>query len=730
MSFLAPIFLFGLAAVSIPVLIHLRRRKSRQRVAFPSLMFLDQVPHATIKRRRLRDLLLLALRAAAMILLALAFAQPAVRVGALSGATQAKTLVLVVDRSASLLIGDRWQRSQTAAQEALGGLAADDRVTLVLYDEEVEVPISRDSDTPSVQRFLESIQPRPRRTSLPAALRVVRPMLIDLMEEGEGGAVEVVLISDFPAAGTTDLEDLRLPPGATLRLVDVGEPVSNHWVQGVELQQVGGDLDSRREQVRVVATLGRDSSSSASAWSEVSVSLWIDGRQVEERTPDSDGSLAAVTFAPLVLDPDRPSRGEIRSTPDVFPLDDIYYFTATAADSIPVLVTSSTRGDAGLYVVEALASSHAPRFRVERAPADGGAIDPGQFQVVIVPDAGELGVLGDRLRSYTLAGGGVLLGLGPRSANQSLPAWLGLTTPEVTQSRMGLRLASVDRAHPAFVGVDQQDLSSAPFFRTASLSPSVLQSSGSSLLTDQASLPALDSISSAQAGTSAGRHRILARFDDGSAALIEETLGAGRVMVFGSSLDTAWNDFPRQALYIAWIDRIVRSLAGFEPQREQFTLGQPALIELSKTNPDQWVLVSPSGSAKTVTAREKEDDGPADSELLLVFDQPGHSSVRPAGSDLSQARWLAANLDRAESDLARADVDLLAARLEPSLEVEQSVRAGVSIPKPPTSFWWLLLYGMLLLLSSEVYVAQRARALSSLPIPPSPPTARLNRTDP
>ena len=76
MSFLNPFFLLGLAALAAPVLVHLVRRTRARRVEFPALYFVRQVPQRTIRRRTLRDLLLLALRCLALLLVVFAFTRP------------------------------------------------------------------------------------------------------------------------------------------------------------------------------------------------------------------------------------------------------------------------------------------------------------------------------------------------------------------------------------------------------------------------------------------------------------------------------------------------------------------------------------------------------------------------------------------------------------------------------------------------------------------------------
>ena len=75
MSFLTPLFLLGVSAVAIPIVIHLIQRERKRIVPFPSLMFLRRIPYQSVRRRTIRNWLLLAMRAAALLLIALAFAR-------------------------------------------------------------------------------------------------------------------------------------------------------------------------------------------------------------------------------------------------------------------------------------------------------------------------------------------------------------------------------------------------------------------------------------------------------------------------------------------------------------------------------------------------------------------------------------------------------------------------------------------------------------------------------
>uniref|UniRef100_A0A832I2C8 VWA domain-containing protein n=1 Tax=Eiseniibacteriota bacterium TaxID=2212470 RepID=A0A832I2C8_UNCEI len=139
MNFLNPLFLSGLAAAAIPILIHLFTRRRPREVRFPSLEFLAEVNQSEIRRLRLKQWLLLALRTLAVAAIALAMARPALRGTAGPAGAAATTVVALVDVSGSM--GARAAGGGTLAAEArrvvedlLGTLGPADELLLVPYD--------------------------------------------------------------------------------------------------------------------------------------------------------------------------------------------------------------------------------------------------------------------------------------------------------------------------------------------------------------------------------------------------------------------------------------------------------------------------------------------------------------------------------------------------------------------------------------------------------------------
>src|SRR6266571_1026707 len=126
MGLFAPWFLAGVAAVGLPIYLHLLRRHSTTPRPFSSLMFFERRTQSSIKHRRLRYLLLLSLRVALLLLIALAFANPFVsRSGGAAGGR--KMLVIAVDNSFSMRFGDHLARAKQQAMNAVSELHPGER---------------------------------------------------------------------------------------------------------------------------------------------------------------------------------------------------------------------------------------------------------------------------------------------------------------------------------------------------------------------------------------------------------------------------------------------------------------------------------------------------------------------------------------------------------------------------------------------------------------------------
>ncbi|HKK44596.1 MAG TPA: BatA domain-containing protein [Balneolaceae bacterium] len=142
MNFLNPFFLFGLVAVAIPIVIHLINLRRPQKISFSTLSFFNELRKSTIRRIRIKQYLLMALRALAVLFLALALARPFLPptlTGAVSSG-EPKAVAILIDNSASMSrIGSHGpliDQAKDIADRILRNGTSDDRFLITTTNED------------------------------------------------------------------------------------------------------------------------------------------------------------------------------------------------------------------------------------------------------------------------------------------------------------------------------------------------------------------------------------------------------------------------------------------------------------------------------------------------------------------------------------------------------------------------------------------------------------------
>lgn len=690
MSFLAPLFAVGLAALAIPILVHLVHRERKETTPFPSLMFLLRTPYQHSRRQRIRDWLLFLMRAAVFALLVAAFSRPVFdreNEAAAASAGGGREAVILLDRSFSMRVGDRWARAQAAARAALDGLGPADRGTLVLFADQARAVADEGGSRAVLRAAVDSTTPGDAATRYgPALVLARRAVAASPLPKRE-----VIVISDFQRTGWDVGEEARLPAGTTVTPVDVaaGE-VADRAVRAVELRR---SLADGRERIAVTARV----SNVGPAARGLEARLEVAGRTVASARLDLGADAGGVAAFPPVAVPESPQPAAIRITPDALPDDDVLHFVLERAPSIPALIVEgATAGqEVDVYLQRALEIGDRPSFElVSRRASQLTAADLAGKRLVIFNNAPwPAGDLGRRVLAFVEAGGGVLVAAGDRVNASTWPArgnGLLPAAPSDARDRVadkGGVLGFLDRSHPAlalFGSAQSGDLSAARFYRYRPIQ------------------------------TDSG---VLARFDDGSPALAEHRVGSGRVIVFASSFDGIWNDLPRQPVFLPFVHQVAQYASGYRAGRSVYEVGDAvdlkgagaAAGDSVGARGAQYVAVSPSGDRLRI--------GGPQGEAALLPSEAGVYEVRPAGSPGSRPRLVAVNIPARELDLGRFDPIRL------TNVVSDETLAGEAPGATPVadraarereqSIWWYLLLvaaGLLVAESVLAYRLTRARA--------------------
>ena len=416
MGLLAPWFLAGAAALAVPLYLHLLRRHTSDPQPFSSLMFFEQRTQSSIKHRRLRYLLLLALRLSLLALLVLAFAGPFINRPAVSAASD-KLLMLVVDNSFSMRAGSRLADAKRAAQSVLASRNPAERAQVMALGSQLQVLTQPTQDAATLTAAVNGIEPGDSRGSFAELSRALRSAAQSLSAPIELHFFSDMQKSDMPA----NFADAVLPANVSLVLHPVVKSNVPNWaVESVNAPGQVWDVKKARVQA-VIAGYGTPAATRT-------VSLIINGKTAATRTVAVPAAgRATVEFDSLDV-PHGFSRCEVRiDSADALPADDISRFAVERSDPQKVLFLHES-GDtrSPLYFGAALAAAAESAFTMDSIPvAQAANVRPSDYAFVVLSDVVSLpSSLENDLTRYVRAGGSVLIAAG--TAERRAPAHPGL----------------------------------------------------------------------------------------------------------------------------------------------------------------------------------------------------------------------------------------------------------------------------------------------------------------
>ncbi len=523
-----PLFLWLLPLALAPVVFHLFFRARKRRKPFPTLMFFRRIDPHLSARRRIREWLILLLRALAILLLLLGLAR-LIRRGVGPGMPIAA--VIVIDNSGSMGAAGpdgrtRLAAALDAAHALAGSLSARDSagVVLTVDDPLVSLPAGLSPDRAAVRDALDRVIPTEASSSPVEALGRAFAML----ERRPAAAGEVHVFTDLqetewgkesapartPGAGVVTVVH-RLPPAppaANVTLDDVRLPDTR--LLGGRRQRVDvALLNSSRGDVRVQITADDDAG----------------GHQAQDALVPARGEkVVRLQVGPL---PEGPHWIDVHVEGDAFPADNraAVAFSASArrsvlfagekADfgSLPAALAPAPEG-----ALSGLVAAYVPPAGLARALGDP------RPALVVIPwgertkDA--IAAVGPDLRQYVEQGGRVLFLPSTRDPSlATLPGWSSVAAGPIESSRDGVALTVFDRA--------------------ASLLDELRDERGETILRNvrvfrYAPLDAAESATQ------------LLGLPDGRPLLAQRPLGRGTVFVSGIAFDSAWSTLPLKAAFL------------------------------------------------------------------------------------------------------------------------------------------------------------------------------------
>src|SRR5688572_10513692 len=163
-SFLNSAFLAGLVAAAVPILIHLFSRRKSKRMQFSSLQFIEEIAKRRVRKVRITQWLILALRVLVIALVALALGRPALRGDFALGQSRGESAgALVLDRSFSMRAetenGVLFDEARARALEMAEALEDGDEIHFLGVTPGLEIPAPPFHDRLRVKEEVQSIEP-------------------------------------------------------------------------------------------------------------------------------------------------------------------------------------------------------------------------------------------------------------------------------------------------------------------------------------------------------------------------------------------------------------------------------------------------------------------------------------------------------------------------------------------------------------------------------------------
>jgi hypothetical protein len=374
-----------------------------------------------------------------------------------------------------------------------------------------------------------------------------------------------------------------------------------------------------------------------------------------------------------------------------------------AGGRIPVLIVEaeSPGPDASLYLARALAVGSEPGFEAIVSPVDHVTPEQiGAASVVILNDTRPpSGAAARALDARVRAGMGLLVAAGDRSRwPDDAPDLLACTpgTPMDRSGTTGGALGFVDYGHPVFevfAAPRSGDLTAARMFQYRQCAP-------------------------AQGAT------VVARFDDGTAALVERRVGAGTVLTWTSSLDSYWNDLALRPVFVPFVHQAMKHLGRYAESKAWRTVGETfdaadQSMSLGLGSGARGLALGASSDRRTAATLQRPTVIAPSGRIVEFADaarstfelkEPGFYEVRREGDKPGEGAAVAVNVSAQESDLSPFDPGELMAAVSPGAG---GVAPGSLQPLTPEdherrqSVWWYLLAAGVVLLAVEAVVAGR-----------------------
>lgn len=688
MAFLNPLFLFGLLAAAVPLLIHLWSRRQAVTVDFSSLMFLVAAHRQNARRLQLKQLLILLLRMLIVALIALALARPFLTLGLPLAAVRAKTdVVIVLDNSYSMgyqdVDGVGFEKAKTLATDVLRSLRHGDSASLILMSD-IPQPLFRQL-TPDVESVITAIQNAEvsyRTTNVQPSVELAHEILSESTQQNK----ELYLISDFARNGWDNWEIIPNRSGSRIVLLSVSESVP-HNTNIEEIlpshQLIGVDLPFH------LNTTIKNNSNTPLA--QMTLTFYVGDKKKKMQTFSATADESIMTTLTHTFSAPGTHTGYFALTDDRLNADNRRYFALEALGEIRVLCV----GEQTEYLklaLNPLGSKQTVGAPVKLSMVQPTACTPAEFEtfplegydVILLADVPQISTKGEaQLREFIRQGKSIIV-FGSASHNLS---WASAQFGQSIIWQVPQQVSKYEETHPIFEIFPENVLS-------GQYGPQFYQS--------MTVTPAPDAT-------------VIARFGDETPFLIERREGKSHILFFNCSLQQQPNssELLVNPYFLPLLQHSVLYVMRSDTQKN-LNVGETYTANYHQNYGGQaWIKRLESPDEDTMTAVPIGEDGEIRFEPTEF---PGIYQVDVKAQDRLFRDFFAVNVSSAEADLTSISLQQASERINAQAgsthETGELDTEALDIKRHGREIWGELLILAVCLLLLEGFLSNRQSTLN------------------
>ncbi|MCK5832676.1 BatA domain-containing protein [bacterium] len=477
LSFLNSVFLPALAAIFLPILIHLLTRRRLVERKWPSLRFIEEIQKRRMRKFKLKQLILLALRVLILILVIGAFARPAIKTAKSVniGAHERTSVALLIDNSYSMgqeTAGvDLFTKASQSAEDIFEILDEGDELSIIPFNSS-PYPASREpfKALSGARQAIDSLKLSGSTTDIWNAISAAVAMLMESKLPNK----EIFILTDDKDHGWLRSGELDLPKDIKLYcLVFSPDDERNIGLTNIEFPRT---LLQKKVPFSLIAEI---KSFASGAVTDFVVDLYLDGKRIAQRSVDLNPEEFGMLEFSAEFESGGFHYGEFRSEGDAIPTDNSRYFSFKIPKKINVLVVG---GEEKKFISNALSPSNDDFFFVKRLSYNQlGSELLSSWDVVILSDPPELANnIGVSITGFLSRGGGLALFLG--GSPDPGKSWKSIFGDKTTISVLAsigdsigggrFNLGTADFDHPVFTPFKEEGIPDVDFKRVAAITNS------------------------------------------------------------------------------------------------------------------------------------------------------------------------------------------------------------------------------------------------------------------